>query len=48
MRHVMVRYRIKPDRVEENEALVRAVYDELARHRAGRASATRRSSSTTA
>ena len=31
MRHVMVRYRIKPDRVAENEALVRAVYEELAR-----------------
>ncbi|MEA2135909.1 MAG: hypothetical protein QOC68_3818 [Solirubrobacteraceae bacterium] len=31
MRQVMVRYKVKPDRVEENEALVRAVYDELAR-----------------
>jgi hypothetical protein len=31
MRYVMVRYRIKPDRVAENEALVRGVYDELAR-----------------
>jgi hypothetical protein len=31
MRNVMVRYRVKPDRVAENEALVRAVYDELAR-----------------
>ena len=30
MRQVMVRYKVKPDRVEENEALVRAVYDELA------------------
>ena len=30
MRQVMVRYRVKPDRVEENEALVRAVYEELA------------------
>ena len=29
MPQVMVRYRIKPDRVAENEALVRAVYDEL-------------------
>jgi hypothetical protein len=27
----MVRYKIKPDRVEENEQLVRDVYDELAR-----------------
>lgn len=27
----MVRYRVKPDRVEENEALVRAVYVELGR-----------------
>ena len=31
MRQVMVRYKVKPDRVEENEELVRAVYDELAR-----------------
>ena len=31
MRQVMVRYRVKPDRVAENEALVRAVYDELDR-----------------
>ena len=30
MRQVMVRYTVKPDRVEENEQLVRAVYDELA------------------
>ena len=29
MRRVMVRYRVKPDRVEQNEELVRAVYDEL-------------------
>jgi hypothetical protein len=27
----MVRYKVKPDRVEENEALVRAVYEELHR-----------------
>jgi hypothetical protein len=26
-----VRYRVKPDRVAENEELVRAVYDELSR-----------------
>jgi hypothetical protein len=26
----MVRYTVKPDRAEENEQLVRAVYDELA------------------
>jgi hypothetical protein len=26
----MVRYRVQPDRVAENEQLVRAVYDELA------------------
>jgi quinol monooxygenase YgiN len=32
MRRVMVRYRVKPDRVEENEQMVRAVYEEL--HRA--------------
>ena len=31
MRHVMVRYKVKPERVEENEALVRAVYEELHR-----------------
>ena len=26
---MIVRYKVKPDRVEENEALVRAVYEEL-------------------
>jgi hypothetical protein len=31
MKTVMVRYKVKPDRVAENEALVRAVYDELER-----------------
>ena len=31
MRQVMVRYKVKPDRVAENEALVRAVYEELGR-----------------
>jgi hypothetical protein len=30
MPHVMVRYRVRPDRVAENEELVRAVYEELA------------------
>jgi hypothetical protein len=30
MRRVIVRYRVKPDRVDENENLVRAVYKELA------------------
>jgi hypothetical protein len=30
MPEVMVKYRVKPDRVGENEELVRAVYDELA------------------
>jgi quinol monooxygenase YgiN len=30
MRQVMVRYKVKPDRADENEQLVRAVYDELA------------------
>ena len=29
MRQVMVRYRVTTDRADENEALVRAVYDEL-------------------
>jgi quinol monooxygenase YgiN len=33
MRHVMVRYKVKPDRAVENERLVRAVYEEL--HRSG-------------
>jgi hypothetical protein len=33
VRRVIVRYRVKPERVEENERLVRAVYEEL--HRAG-------------
>jgi hypothetical protein len=31
MRQVMVRYKVKPDRVAENEDLVRAVYEELHR-----------------
>jgi quinol monooxygenase YgiN len=31
MRQVMVRYKVKPERVEENEELVRALYDELRR-----------------
>ncbi|MFL5870389.1 MAG: hypothetical protein ACJ75R_04865 [Solirubrobacterales bacterium] len=31
MKQVMVRYRVKPDRVAENEELVRAVYEELER-----------------
>ena len=31
MRQVIVRYRVKPDRVEENTRLVRAVYEELRR-----------------
>src|SRR5689334_4385977 len=30
MRRVMVRYKVKPDQVEANEALVRAVYADLA------------------
>ena len=30
MRRVVVRYRVKPDRVAENEAFVRAVYAQLA------------------
>lgn len=29
MRLAIVRYRVKPDRVEEHEVLVRAVFDEL-------------------
>jgi hypothetical protein len=31
MRQVMIRYKVKPDRAAQNEALVRAVYDELER-----------------
>jgi hypothetical protein len=30
MRQVMVRYKVKPEHVAENEQLVRAVYEELA------------------
>jgi hypothetical protein len=29
----MVRYKVRPDRTEENEALVRAVYEQLGRDR---------------
>jgi len=35
MRNVIVRYRLKPDRVAENEQLVRDVYLELARANPG-------------
>ncbi len=31
MRRVLIRYRLKPDHVERNEELVRAVYEELRR-----------------
>jgi hypothetical protein len=31
MKRVMVRYKVKPDRVQENEWLVQAVYEELTR-----------------
>ena len=47
MRRVLVRYKVKPDRVAENEDLVRAVYAEL-NGRTPAACATRRSSSRTA
>jgi hypothetical protein len=33
MRRIMIRYSVKPDRAAENEALVRAVYEELQRSR---------------
>lgn len=33
MRRIMVRYTVKPERVEENEALVQAVYRELGESR---------------
>jgi hypothetical protein len=33
MRHVVVNYRVAPERVAENEELVRAVYQELAASR---------------
>ncbi|MEA2550086.1 MAG: hypothetical protein QOE42_2684, partial [Chloroflexota bacterium] len=29
----MIRYKVRPDRADENEALVRAVYEQLARER---------------
>ena len=29
MRRVLVRYKVKPERVEEHEALIRAVFEEL-------------------
>ena len=47
MRRVIVRYRVKPHRVAENEELVRAVYAELATC-VLTGCATRRRSSTTA
>src|SRR5512143_1189322 len=31
MRRVIVTYKVKPERVEEHEALIRAVFDELAK-----------------
>jgi hypothetical protein len=31
MHQLMIRYKVKPDRVDENERLVRAVYEELSR-----------------
>jgi hypothetical protein len=31
MRQIMVRYKVKPERVEENVELIRAVYDEIHR-----------------
>ena len=31
MKRIMVRYKVKPERAEENEQLVRAVYEELER-----------------
>ncbi|HEX2659624.1 MAG TPA: hypothetical protein VHU40_15175 [Polyangia bacterium] len=31
MRRVLVRYKVKPERVEEHEALIRAVFEELKR-----------------
>jgi hypothetical protein len=33
MKQVMVRYKVNPDRAQENEELVRAVYEELRRTR---------------
>lgn len=35
MTHVIVRYTLKPGRTEENERLVRAVFEQLARERPG-------------
>lgn len=34
-KRVIVRYTVKPDQIERNEALIRAVYDELERVRPG-------------
>ena len=48
MTRVMVRYKVKPEQVARNEELVRAVYEELASHRARTGCATRRSSCPTA
>ena len=47
MGNVVVRYKLWPDRVEENERLVKAVYEQLHRERP-KASTTPRSSSPTA
>jgi hypothetical protein len=33
MGNSMIRYKVRPDRADENEALVRAVYEQLARER---------------
>jgi hypothetical protein len=33
MKRVMVRYRVKPDRVAENEEYIRAVFEQLERER---------------
>jgi hypothetical protein len=33
MKFVMVRYQVRPDRAEENETLIRAVFEELDRSR---------------
>jgi len=33
MKFVMVRYQVRPDRAEENETLIRAVFEELNRSR---------------
>ena len=47
MKRVMVRYKVKPDRADENEAYIRGVFAELLENEPPTDSAMRRSNSTT-